>query len=84
MVVPFFVSLSSFSRDDDTTTGRERALRRLRLGRLRLLLSLVSFVVCEEKRRDNKVPFFFALFFSFSFSLSVVFRVSKSEFSNPK
>ena len=39
MVVPFFVSLSSFSRDDDdTTTGRERALRRLRLGRLRLLL----------------------------------------------
>ena len=39
-----------------------------------------SVSVCEEKRRD-KVPFFCPFFF---LSLSVVFRVSKSEFSNPK
>ena len=70
MVVPFFVSLSSFSRDDDDTTQQaERELFVVFVLVVFVFFSLVSFVMCEEKRRD-KVPFFFALFI-LSLSLSL-------------
>ena len=70
MVVPFFVSLSSFSRDDDddTTQQAERELFVVFVLVVFVFFSLVSFV-CEEKRRD-KVPFFLPFFF-LSLSLSL-------------
>ena len=71
MVVPFFVSLSSFSRDDDddTTQQAERELFVVFVLVVFVFFSLVSFVMCEEKRRD-KVPFFLPFFF-LSLSLSL-------------
>ena len=68
MVVPFFVSLSSFSRDDDDTTQQaERELFVVFVLVVFVFFSLVSFV-CEEKRRD-KVPFFLPFFFFLFLSL---------------
>ena len=63
--------------DDDDTTGRERERERERESSLR------RFQRREIINAPFFCPFFLSLFFSVSRAL-VVFRVSKSAFSNPK
>ena len=65
MVVPFFVSLSSFSRDDDDDASQQ-AERELFVVSfvfvVFVFLSLVSFVMCEEKSERKPFSLFFFLF----------------------